>query len=157
MKRTGYKACGVCNERKNHLNHPGDHDFVDASKAGMSPIGKAREAYQKSEAHKRAYSDAREADVSGGQCLAHLAGAPGECSYDRVPHHALGRGAAGGLEAAERDGVVVMVCAFVNAAIEADPATRRWAERATFERDGVEYPFRMRTKQRRDPADEIAL
>jgi hypothetical protein len=123
----------------------------------MSAIGKARELYLASEQHKRAYSDAREADNSGGKCLAHLAGAPGECSYDRVPHHVLGRGAAGGLEAAERDGVVVMVCAYFNSAVEADPATRRWAERATFERDGVEYPFRMRTKQRRDPAGYLAL
>jgi hypothetical protein len=123
----------------------------------MSAIGKARELYLASEQHKRAYSDAREADVSGGQCLAHLAGAPGECSYDRVPHHVLGRGVAGGLEAAERDGVVVMVCAYFNSAVEADSATRRWAERSFFERDGVEYPFRMRVKARRDTADEIAL
>ena len=150
--------CGTCGAKRNALVHSrGECTYVDASKAGLSPIGKAREAYQKSEAHKRAYSDAREADNSGGQCLAHLAGAPGECSYDRVPHHVLGRGVAGGLEAAERDGVVVMVCAYFNSAVEADSATRRWAERSFFERDGVEYPFRMRVKARRDTADEIAL
>ena len=150
--------CGTCGAKRNALIHSrGECTYVDASKAGMSAIGKARELYLASEQHKRAYSDAREADNSGGKCLAHLAGAPGECSYDRVPHHVLGRGAAGGLEAAERDGVVVMVCAYFNSAVEADPATRRWAERATFERDGVEYPFRMRTKQRRDPAGYLAL
>jgi hypothetical protein len=152
------RPCGTCGQKRNALAHTrGDCQYVDASKAGMSPIGKSREAYLRSVEHQRAYSDAREADNSGGQCLAHLAGAPGECSYDRVPHHVLGRGAAGGLEAAERDGVVVMVCSFVNAAIEADPATRRWAERTEFERDGKVYPFRMRTKQRRETADEIAL
>lgn len=150
--------CGHCGAKRNALIHSrGECQYVDASKAGMSAIGRAREAYLSSEQHKSAYADARAADVSGGQCLAHLAGAPGECSYDRVPHHVIGRGAAGGLEAAERDGVVVMVCSYFNSAVEADPLTRRWAERNTFERAGKVYPFRMRQATRREAVEDVEL
>lgn len=143
--------CGHCGAKRNALIHSrGECTYVNASKAGLSPIGKARELYLSSDQHRTAYADARAADVSGGLCLAHLAGAPGECAYDRVPHHVLGRGAAGGLEAAERDGVVVMVCSFFNGEVESDPQTRRWAERTEFERGGVVYPFRMRQTTRRE-------
>ena len=148
MRRDGFKSCAVCHERKNHLNHPADHAFQDASSAGMNGISASRREYLASKEHRDAYASARAGDVGGGVCLAHLAGAPGECSGDRVPHHVLGRGAAGGLEAAERDAVVVMVCSYFNSTVESDPRVRRWAERTTFERGGVEYPFRMRAAKR---------
>ena len=149
--------CGTCGEKRNHLIHTrGDHAYVNGSKAGLSPIGRTREAYLASEAHIAAYADARAADMECGQCLAHLAGAPGQCSYDRVPHHIAGRGAFGGQEASERAYPVVMVCSRFNGEVESDPTTRRWSERNTFERQGVIYPFRMRTKARRDETLEVS-
>jgi len=149
--------CGNCGAKRNALVHTrGDHAYVNGSKAGLSPIGRAREAYLASDEHRIAYADARDADVSAGKCLAHLAGAPGECSYDRVPHHIAGRGAFGGQEASERDYPVVMVCSLFNSEVESNPLTRRWAERNTFARSGVEYPFRMRVKARRESVEEEA-
>lgn len=152
----------LCAESKNSPIHlrasglPGAHPYMDARGAArLAPQSQGRTEYLRSESHQRAYGDAQAADGVGvGVCIAHLGGAPGECSRDRVPHHVLGRGAAGGLEAAERRYPVVMVCSYFNGAVESDPATRQWAERTTFERDGQEWPFRMRQRARRP---EVAL
>jgi hypothetical protein len=148
----------LCEESKNSPIHlrasgiPGAHPYMDARGAArLAPQSQGRTEYLRSAAHQRAYGDAQAADGRGeGVCIAHLGGAPGECSRDRVPHHIRSRGSAGGLEAAERDGVVVMVCSLFNGDVESDPRTRRWAERNTFERDGREFPFRMSvtTKER---------
>lgn len=156
-------ASGVpCEAAKNAAIHlrtsglPDAHPYLDARGAArLAPQSQGRTEYLRSESHQRAYGDAQAADGRGeGVCIAHLGGAPGECSRDRVPHHIAGRGAFGGQEASERRYPVVMVCSYFNGAVESDPATRQWAERSFFERDGQEWPFRMRQRARRP---EVAL
>ena len=100
----------------------------------MNQRSKKRRAYLASDAHKAAYGAAE------GYCVGHANGAPGRCWGDLTPHHTMKRSAAG-LEVAERDAPVVTLCAWLNGAIESDPAVRRWAIRTTFVRAGVAYPF----------------
>lgn len=72
-----------CGAKKNHAIHllalgmQGAHKYADPTKAGISPIGRDREEYQKSEQHKTAYARAEEAPF----CLAGMA----ECApiFDR--------------------------------------------------------------------------
>ena len=150
------RPCATCGASKNAAIHlrttPGYHAYLDARGAAkLANESAGRRAYVQSEAHKAVYGAARAADGEGvGMCLAHVGGAPGECSRDRVPHHIAGRGAFGGQEASERQYPVVMVCSYFNEAVEAVPEVRRWAEVNRFERDGVEYPFRMRQRERRE-------
>lgn len=140
--------CGNCGAKRNALIHSrGECQYVDASKAGLSPIGKAREAYLRSDTHRQAYREAETAE----KCLAGLAGAPGACLGPLTPHHIAGRGAFGGQRAAEQYPVIAL-CSYHNEAIESDVQMARWAERNTFERDGKVYPFRMRQKSRRTEA-----
>lgn len=140
-----------CGAKKNHAVHlravglVGYHLYRDPTRAGLKAVSDGRRAYQQSEAHQEAYAAA-----SAPQCLAGLAGAPGQCLGPLTPHHTLSRSQAGGLEAADKF-PVVSLCAYHNDAIESDPKMRRWAERTTFERGGKEYPFRMR--QTRKVAD----
>lgn len=150
------RPCSTCGASRNSGVHlrtsSGYHPYTDARGAArLAPQSSGRTEYLRSEAHQRVYGEARAADGAGvGLCLAHIGGAPGECSRDRVPHHIAGRGAFGGQKASERQYPVVMVCAYFNEAVEAVPEVRRWAERTTFERDGAEYPFRMRQTERRE-------
>ena len=139
MRKEGFKACAVCGMRKNHLSHPGDHDFVDASKAGMSPIGKAREAYQKSEAHKRAYEGVSERS----ECAFEAAGAPDRCHGGITPHHIFAVGRAGSRERAERVAPVVPACSWHNTWVSQDAAGIEWGETHWVTVGGRDWPLLM--------------
>lgn len=136
--------CATCGGKRNHgvhlraLGMPGHHAYADASKGGIKPVSEARQAYQQSEAHRAAYAPS----VATSACLAGLAGAPGDCFGPPTTHHVLAVSAAGSKEKAERWPVITL-CAYHNDAIEGDADMRRWARATTFERGGVQYPFRM--------------
>ena len=137
------KICARCGTRRSHSIHiralslEGNHDFQDASRAGLQPVSEARRAYQSSTAHQEAYASL------GGACVAEAMGAPGQCLGPITPHHLYARSAAGGLGAADKYGVAG-VCAYHNEAIEQDVEMRRWAELHTFvAADGLEWPLRI--------------
>ena len=141
-----------CGLKKNHAMHllalgmEGAHKYADPTKAGISSIGRDREEYQKSEQHKAAYARADEQPL----CLAGMANCPEPCGKGEAglptPHHVFAVSAAGNRQKAE-EWPVITLCAHHNNWVEG--AGRAWAERTTFERDGIEYPFRISAKMAR--------
>jgi hypothetical protein len=130
--------CGTCGAKRNALVHSrGECTYVDASKAGMSAIGKAREAYQKSEAHKRAYEGVSERS----ECAFEAAGAPDPCHGGITPHHTFPVGRAGSRERAERVAPVVPACSWHNTWVSQDAAGIEWGETHWVTVGGRDWPL----------------
>ena len=137
--------CGNCGGKINALAHTrGECEYVNSSKAGLSPIGKAREAYQQSAAHKRAYENAH------GTCAFEAAGAPVECRGEITPHHTFPTGRAGSRERAERVAPVVPACAFHNTWVSQDAEGITWGETHWVTVGGRDWPLLMRDADARD-------
>jgi len=152
-KRCARRDCGA---KKNHPIHlritPGHHEFEDARPVGIKAVSDDRAAYQRTQQHKDAYAGL------GDVCLAHAAGAPGQCGGGIVPHHVFARGQAGGQEAAEDGWPVIAVCAYFNGDVEAKARVRQWAQDNTFiwSQDRNEYPFRINAAMARRIREERA-
>lgn len=97
---------GTCGSTKktapvHSRHHPQYHQYLDASKAGLSPIGKARERFNESEAGK-AYNAVTRA-LKAGETACQIQSP--ECTgIAQHQDEALPRGRAGGIAAALRDG-----------------------------------------------------
>lgn len=150
------KRCAQCDGKKAsgiHLSvHPQYHAFQDGSQAGISPIGKDREAYLRQSKYR-----ARSKDAQTKPCGFFAAGAPepprmfGECNGDAEGvHHTMPRSRAGGLEAAERY-PKVPACNAHNTAATQDADLMAWATTHTFydEESGRDVPFLLSMKMRR--------
>lgn len=130
-------GCGMAKSADVHSRHyrgADGHPFVLDGPVGLQPVSAPRRAYMASQEHKEAYG------VAEAYCVGHALDAPGKCMPPLTPHHTLKQSYAG-KKYAEANAPVVTLCAWLNGAIESDPEVRAWALRATFNRNGVDYPF----------------
>ncbi len=100
------KSCAVCGKPRDfegiHSRHtPGFHPFADSSRAGLSPIGKARERFNESERGREYARVNRELAKGETPCQIQSPVCTGIAQHQ---DEALPRGRAGGLPAALRDG-----------------------------------------------------
>ena len=130
-----YEGCGRSKNAPIHLRQSeGFHAYLSDKPVGLQPMSAGMREYRASDAHKESYSQAES------YCVGHALDAPGRCIPPLTPHHTLKR-SVGGQPFAEAHAPVVTLCAWLNGAIESDPAVRAWALTTTFERNGVSYPF----------------
>ena len=104
---------GRCDAPRNHSVHvlalalPGAHPFLDSSKAGLSPIGQARERFNESERGQEYARVNRELRRGETPCQIQ---SPVCTGIAQGQDEALPRGRAGGLAASLRDGPSPTVC-----------------------------------------------
>lgn len=149
-KACAFKGCGA---RKAHPIHGQYHEAYHPYMVKPEPMGmsEAKRAYLDSEKHQAVYAEA----LGDKFCVGHAAGAPGRCTERLTPHHILPRSQAGGQEAAERF-PVVMLCDWLNDAVQSIPEVREWAKSHYFHRNGRDYPFLLSAADVRKDS-EVAL
>jgi hypothetical protein len=100
-------ATGICGAKKSHsihvlaLGREGAHQYQDGTRAGLSPIGKARERFNESERGK-AYNEVTRA-LRAGETACQIQ-SPVCTGIAQHQDEALPRGRAGGIAASLRDG-----------------------------------------------------
>lgn len=136
-KACAFKGCGARKAHPIHGSHHADyHPFMDKAPVGLQPVSADKRAYLASEKHQAVYAEA----LGDKFCVGHAAGAPGRCTERLTPHHILPRSQAGGQEKAE-DYPVVMLCDWLNDAVQSNPEVREWAKSHYFHRNGNDWPF----------------
>lgn len=128
----------VANVHSRHYRGEDACVYVLDGPVGLQPVSAGKREYLRSEKHQAVYAEA----LGDKFCVGHAAGAPGRCTERLTPHHILPRSQAGGQEQAEAY-PVVMLCDWLNDAVQSNPECRAWAETHYFHRNGRDWPFLM--------------
>lgn len=147
------KSCFRCEMKRTAnihlLKHPDyDHPYVLKGEPGLKPMSEGKREYLKSQKHQEVYAEA----MGDKFCVGHAAGAPGRCTERLTPHHILPRSQAGGQEKAE-DYPVVMLCDWLNDAVQSVAEVREWAKSHYFHRNGRDWPFLLSAADVRKDSD----